>query len=129
MSMRRQAKSWPRLDQFLTLITATLATALMNHRSWDSLSVPDRGRAVDEWTAGKEYILAEYTIRIGAPWKKIPLRLFGMAHEEADCWRDALVDSLAQYEALTPDDDLDIFVCIILSRAGPLRRVVIMLLS
>ena len=68
------------------------------------LSPEQRGRAMDEFNNGNEYIMTEFNIRIRAGWDSIPLKALVMGHDNMEIVIQCLVQCLMQFEALTTDE-------------------------
>ena len=67
------------------------------------LSQEDRNRILDEFDAGKIYILIELNIR-SQLYESLPLKLLILGHLDVDKVRAGLIDCLLQYEALENPD-------------------------
>jgi hypothetical protein len=98
------------------------------HDTLAPLSVEQRGTITDYFQIGKMYIHAELILRFGRGWASIPLRALGMGHENNEKAIGALVDCLAQYEALSAEE-ITYLTFILFDRRGPLREQVIAIVT
>ena len=77
----------------------TITDADVNGMLPAGLEAADRAELLDGWRANKQFMQAEWQIRM-APWMLLPLRALGMAHEDMNIVVEVLVDCLMQFEAL-----------------------------
>ncbi len=101
----------------------TLFTRLFNILDgvhMEGLRPADRSKIVDQYNVGKEYSFVELSIR-SRGWRCLPLRAFGMADHDEDKAIDALLISLALFEAFVIGEFIDSLSWTLFARDGPLR--------
>ena len=95
----------------------------LDDRNMQGLSAAQRSSIIDQFRLGKEYSFVELSLRTKG-WQRLPLRACGMADHDEDAACDALLECLAQFEALS-SDNVDSLTFTLFGRDGPLRAQVL----
>ena len=107
------------LDRFFTLISATLVNQISAAHA-ATLDASQRGKLIDYFGIGKQYIYVELVLRVDRGWASLPLRALGIGNPDTEVVIDVLIDCLAQFEALDPTE-MSVFEWTLFSREGMLR--------
>ena len=111
------------LDRFFTLMSSTLVAQVRAAHA-TTLTAVEQGKIVDYFNFSKQFIYVELILRVERGWSALPLRALGMGNEDEEVAIDCLIDCLAQFEAMQPED-MTVFEWTLFSRAGPGRGQVI----
>ena len=111
------------LDRFFTLISSTLVAQVRAAHA-TTLTAVEQGKIVDYFNFSKQYIYVELVLRVDRGWSALPLRALGMGNEDEEVAKDCLIDCLAQFEAMQPED-MTVFEWTLFARGGPGRGQVI----
>ena len=91
------------MDRFNIRLSEIAQVAVLAIQARRDLAPPMRASILDEFGIGREFIFAEYTMRIQAGWQCIPLKAMILGHQSMHIVIEGLIHCLAQSESIPPE--------------------------